>query len=106
MVGRYLPLFVLVSLYTGQRKEAILPLRSSQRDLEASRIDFNDPGARRTNKRRSKIPIPSKLLPHLRRAQLRGTELGFVINDNGHRLRDVKRGFATACRKADLKGVS
>jgi integrase len=105
-VRMYLPLFVLLGLYTGQRKEAILSLRWSQVDLDGARIDFNNPGARRTNKRRSKIPIPSRLLPHLRRARLRGAELGFVINDNGHRLRDIKRGFSTACRKAGLEGVS
>jgi hypothetical protein len=34
------------------------------------------------------------------------TELGFVISENGERLRDVKRGFASACRRAGLDGVS
>ena len=102
----YLPLFVLLGLYTGHRKEAILSLRWSQVDLDGKRIDFNVPEARRTNKRRAKIPIPSRLLPHLRRARLRGTELGFVINENGRRLRDIKRGFTSACRKAGLQGVS
>jgi integrase len=105
-VRMHLPLFVLLGLYTGQRKEAILSLRWSQVDLSASRIDFNTPGARRTNKRRSKIPIPSKLLPHLRRARLRGVELGFVVNENGSRLGDVKRGFASACRRAGLHHVT
>ena len=37
---------------------------------------------------------------------MRGVELGFVINENGKRLGDVKRGFASACRKADLEDVS
>jgi hypothetical protein len=32
--------------------------------------------------------------------------MGFVINDNGARLGDVKRGFASACRHAGLAGVS
>lgn len=105
-VRMYLPLFVLLGLYTGQRKQAILSLRWLQIDLEARRIDFNSPNCRRTNKRRSKIPIPSKLIPHLRRARLRGTELGFVVAENGRRLHDIKRGFGTACRKAGLEGVS
>jgi integrase len=105
-VRMYLPLFVLLGLYTGQRKEAILSLRWSQVDLDNNRIDFNAPGARQTNKRRSRIPIPPKLLLHLRRARQRGTELGFVVNEDGRRLRDVKRGFGTACRKAKLVGVS
>lgn len=105
-VRLYLPLFILIGLYTGARKEAILSLRWSQVDLAAGRIDFNAPGARRTNKRRSRIPIPAKLLPHLRRARLCGTEIGFVIHENGVRLKDVKKGFASACRRAKLEGVS
>jgi integrase len=47
----HLPLFILLGLYTGARKEAILSLRWLQVDLEGGRIDFNTPGAQRTNKR-------------------------------------------------------
>jgi integrase len=105
-VRLYLPLFILLGIYSGARKEAILSLRWSQVNLEGGRIDFNTPGARRTNKRRARIPIPAKLLGHLRRARKRGTELGFVINDNGKRLGDVKRSFASACSHANLDDVS
>jgi integrase len=102
----HLPLFILLGAYTGARKEAILSLRWSQVDLDAGRIDYNTPGARRTNKRRTRIPIPTKLLSHLRRARLRGVELGFVVNEDGKRIGDVKRGFASACRRAGLDDVS
>ena len=102
----HLPLFILVGLYTGARKEAILSLRWSQIDMETARLDFRTPGARRTNKRRARIPIPPRLLPQLRRASLRGTQLGFVVNDNGKRLGDVKRGFKSACRRAGLPDVT
>jgi integrase len=105
-VRLYLPLFILIGLYCGARKEAILSLRWSQIDLIAGRIDFNAPDARRTNKRRARIPVPTGLLAHLRRARRRGTDIGFVIHDNGARLGDVKRGFASACRRAWLEGVS
>ena len=105
-VRLYLPLFVLIGLYTGARKEAILSLRWPQVDLVGGRINFNVPGARRTNKRRAQIPIPVKLLGHLRRARGRGVELGFVINDSGRRLGNVKRGFSSACSRAALSGVS
>lgn len=98
----YLPLFILIGLYTGQRKDAILSLRWSQVELETGRINFNREGERRSNKRRSHIPIPRRLLAHLRRARLRGTDLGFVVNDNGRRLGDVKRGFSSAARRAGL----
>lgn len=105
-VRLYLPLFILLGLYTGRRKEAILSLRWAQVDLAAGQIDFRTPDAPVTNKRRGRIPIPRKLLPHLRHARLRGTEIGFVIHNDGARLGDVKRGFASACRRAGLEGIS
>lgn len=101
-VRLYLPLFVLLGLYTGARKTAILSLRWPQVDLQSGRLDFHARGERRTNKRRALIPIPAKLLGHLRRARRRGEDLGYVINDNGLRLRDIKRGFNSACKTAGL----
>ncbi len=77
----YLPLFILLGLYTGRRKEAILSLRWPQVDLEAGRIDFEVAGRRRTNKKRGVIQIPPRLLPHLRRARKRGTDLGLCSAD-------------------------
>ena len=105
-VRLYLPLFILIGIYTGARKEAILSLRWAQIDLNASLLDFNSPEARRTTKRRALIRIPRKLLGHLRRVRGRGTDLGFVVNENGLRLRDVKRGFASACHRAGLVEVT
>ena len=54
----YMPLFVLIALYTGRRKEAILSLRWAQVDLQARKINFEVGGRRRTNKRRGIVPIP------------------------------------------------
>ncbi len=105
-VRLHLPLFILLGLYTGQRKEAILSLRWVQVDLNAGLINFNAPGARRSNKRRAHLPIPSTLLRRLRRARQRGVELGFVVHENGYRLKDIKRGFSSACRRAGLTGVT
>jgi integrase len=102
----YLPLFILIGLYTGRRKEAILSLRWSQVDLAAARIDFEVAGRNRTKKRRGKVPIPSRLLPHLLRARRRGSDLGYVLHINGRRIRDVKKGFEAACARARLTGVS
>lgn len=105
-VRLHLPLFIIIGLYSGQRKEAILSLRWSQVDLDAARIDFNGSDGRRTNKRRARQPIPRKLLGHLRRARKRGTDLGFVVHENGKRLKDIKRGFASACTRAGLDDVT
>ena len=54
----YMLLFILIGIYTGRRKEAILSLRWPQIDLKANRIDFEIEGRERTKKRRGKVPIP------------------------------------------------
>src|SRR5262249_8128418 len=63
----YLPQFILIGLYGGGRKEAILSLRWPQVDLDSRTINFEIAGRRRTSKRRGIIPIPPRLLPHLQR---------------------------------------
>ena len=102
----YLPLFVLIGLYTGRRKEAILSLRWPQVDLEARTIDFELAGRGRTKKRRGVVPIPWRLLPHLRRARRRGSDLGHVLHIDGNRIGDIKKGFAAACERAGVQGVT
>jgi integrase len=102
----YMPLFVLIGLYTGRRKEAILSLRWPQVNLDAKTINFELSGRRRTNKRRGIVPIPPRLLPHLRRARRRGAEMGYVLHINGDRIGDIKKGFAAACQRAGLRGVT
>ena len=101
-----MPLFILIGLYTGRRKEAILSLRWPQVDLEAYTINFDPPGRKRTNKKRGIIPIPPRLLPHLRRARRRGADLGYVLHIDGERIGDIKKGFAAACERAGIKGAS
>ena len=83
-----------------------MSLRWPQVDLEAGLIDFETAGRERTKKRRGKVPIPAKLLPHLRRARRRGSELGYVLHINGKRIGNIKKGFASSCRRAGLEGVS
>jgi integrase len=102
----YLPLFILIGLYTGRRKQAILGLRWPQVDLDAKTISFEVAGRRRTNKRRGIIKIPPRLLPHLRRARQRGSDLGYVLHEHGARIGDIKKGFAAACERAGTQGVS
>lgn len=98
----YLPLFILIALYTGARKGAILSLRWPQVDLEAERINFNEAGRTQTSKRRAHIPIPRRLLTFLRLARRRGTDLGYVVHRDGARLGNMKRAFNTACIDAGL----
>jgi integrase len=102
----YLPQFILIGLYTGRRKEAILSLRWPQVDLDSHTINFEIAGRKRTSKRRGIIPIPPRLLPHLQRLRRRGTDLGYVLHMNGERLKDIKKGFAAACMRAGIAGVT
>lgn len=102
----YLPLFILIGLYTGARKGAILSLRWPQVDLVRERIDFNEPGVARTSKGRAHLPIPRRLLTFLRLARERGTDLGFVVHRDGQRLDNMKRAFNTACAEACLHDVT
>jgi integrase len=102
----YMPLFILIGLYTGRRKEAILSLRWSQVDLKTNLIDFRKPGEAETKKRRGRVPIPANLIPHLRRARLRGSDLGPVLHISGKPIANIKKGFAAACRRAGLDDVT
>jgi len=45
-------------------------------------------------------------LPHLRRARQRGSEDGYVINRDGKGMKDIKKGFAAACKRAGLEDVT
>ncbi|MGE3744747.1 MAG: tyrosine-type recombinase/integrase [Sphingomonadaceae bacterium] len=102
----YLPLFILIALYTGARKGAILSLRWPQVDLIGERINFNEEGRTRTSKGRAHLPIPKRLLTFLRLARRRGTDLGYVIHRDGHQLDNMKRAFNTTCANAGLHDVT
>lgn len=107
----HLPLFILLGLYGGARKGAILDLRWPQVDLERARIDWSPPGRKQTAKRRSRIPIRRRLLTFLRYARRRGSDLGHVLaqtrtmTDGTLKTTpygDVKKAFAAAVKRAGL----
>ncbi|MCC3303832.1 tyrosine-type recombinase/integrase [Sneathiella sp. HT1-7] len=52
------------------------------------------------------IPIPRRLMYFLKQAKGRSYETGFVIHNNGERIKDIKKSFATAVRKAGLSDVT
>lgn len=118
-VRLYLPLFIVLGLYTGARAGAILSLRWPQVGLDAGRIDFAPIGTRRTSKRKVRgQPIPRRLLTFLKLARQRGNDLGYVVHRNGAQIKDIggawdghldKPGhgsFGAACKRAGLIGVS
>lgn len=106
----YLPLFIVLALYTGARKEALLSLRWPQVDLERRVIHFSRNGRRQTNKRQRPVPIGDRLFTFLTAARRRGSDLGYVIHRDGKRIRDIgdARGgsFGRACERAGLRDVT
>jgi integrase len=62
-------LFVILALTTGARMGAILDLTWDRVNLKHGTIDFNPPGRDKSNKRRTVVPINSRLREALEEAQ-------------------------------------
>lgn len=118
-VRMYLPLFIVIGLYTGARHEAILSLRWPQVDLTNGKINFKRIDGGETSKKRVRQPIPRQLMTFLKLAKRRaGNDLGFVVNDAGRQIKDIGGGwygdrkkpgngsFGNACKRADLDDVT
>ena len=110
-----LPLFILIGLYMGQRKEAILSLQWQPNfsggwvDLERNVIHWKAEQEIESNKRRPKAPIPKRLLRFLRYARRRTAQFVFertVPAADGSVVRtslsDVRHPFASAACNAGL----
>lgn len=104
---QYLPLFILMALHTGARKEAILSLKWPQVDLERRRITYAVPGRAKTKKHRPTIRIPERLVPFLAFAwKRRSSDFGPVIHLNGKPIIRIDKGFRAAAKRAGLEGVT
>ena len=102
----HLALFILIGLYTGRRKEAILSLRWPKVDLVRRRIDFRRDGQTETKKKRGQCAIPPRLLLHLKRARKLEFDIGHVIQWAGKPVADIKTSFNNAVDRVYLKNVS
>lgn len=120
-VRLYLPLFILLGLYTGARKEAILSLRWGQVDLANRRINFKRTSGEETAKKRAHIRIPRRLGRFLAYAfERRHGDDGFVVHDKGKPVLDiggawdgnndpaayVQGSFGRACKRAGIIGAT
>jgi integrase len=103
---KHLVLFILLGMYTGARKEAMLSLKWSQVELESGWINFQGDGIRRTKKRRARPPIVNRLKPFLRAAKRRSANSGYVIEYEGEPIDDLKKSFKAACVLAGLDDVT
>ena len=95
----YLPLYILMSVYTVARKEAVLTRRWVDVDFEK---DIINNGEGNDIKRRTKVPIPKRLKRELLEARKRGTEMGYIIHNNQEPIKDIKKGFRRARINAGL----
>ena len=107
---RHLAKFILVGLYTGTRAGSIAAA-SFQREPGRSYIDIESglfyrllEGKVQTKKRQTPVPIPPRLLAHLRRWAAKGTIQGHVVEWSGNPVKSVKTAFRSAVRLANLDG--
>lgn len=99
---RHLVTFIMLALYTGGRKGAVLGLRWPAIDLERARIDLNDPTRSATAKGRAVVPIARPLLLYLRAARRHGSATGFVVSYQGRPVANIRHAFENAVERAGL----
>lgn len=108
--GKHLARFILIAIYTGTRKEAILGL-SFHSNISGGRIDVErglmyrrGAGERETNKRRKPVRLTRHLLSHCKRWQKNGAR--WAVEIDGQRLGNVKHAFEGARERANLPDVT
>jgi integrase len=107
---RHLARFILIGLYTGTRAGAIASA-SPYKHEGRSFVDLDDGifyrlaiGRRATKKRQPAVPIPPRLLAHLRRWKTKGIAREHFVEWNGRAVQSVKTAFETAVQLAKLSG--
>ncbi|WP_164936909.1 tyrosine-type recombinase/integrase [Bradyrhizobium vignae] len=110
---RHLARFILLGIYSGTRAGAIAaasPIPAIGRsyvDLERGRYYRLKQGSAKTNKRQPTVPIPLRLLAHLRRWHRVNPEAKHFVEYNGKAVSSVKTAFKSAVRLAGLgPGIS
>jgi integrase len=107
---RHLARFILLAVYSGSRAGAVLtasPARGEGRshiDLARGIFYRLAEGARATNKRQPPVPLPRRLLAHLRRWVAKGVVSEYFVEWNGKPVKSVKTAFKTALRLAKVSG--
>ena len=105
---RHVARFTLIGLYTGTRAGAIAtasPYRAEGKsfvDLEAGIFNRRAIGKRATTKRQTPVPLPDRLLAHLRRWARLDIAKSHFVEWNGKPVASVKTGFASGVRIAGL----
>lgn len=95
-------LFITLGLMTAARAGAILEAKWSQVDMKAKTIDY---GPGHGNKSRAVVALNPEVVSALKAAQ-RLSCSAYVVEFRGKPLKTIKTGFAAACRRAGLEGVT
>jgi integrase len=107
---RHLARFILIGLYTGTRASAIAaasPYAAAGRsyvDLDGGIFYRLPTGRRATKKRQPPVPIPGRLLAHMRRWRDRKIAAVHFVEWNGKPVTSVRKGFRHATHLARLDG--
>jgi integrase len=107
---RHVARFILVALYTGSRAGVVCAAALEPTpghgwiDLDRG-IFFRRPeGEQETKKRKPPVPLPDRLLAHLRRWKRMGQM--FAVEFNGKPVQSIDKAFHNAARDAGLPDVS
>jgi integrase len=107
---RHVAKFLLVTAYTGTRSGAACDaaLEPTQGkgwiDVDGGIFYRRPQGARETKKRRPPVPIPHRLLAHLRRWKRLGQR--YAVEWHGEAVHDCDRAFRNVARAAGLRHVT
>lgn len=107
---RHLARFILIALYTGTRASAVAsasPIAAIGRsfvDLERGIFYRLAAGKTATRKRQPPVPLPPRLLTHLRRWHALDPKRSHFVEFNGTAVASVKTGFKRAVKLAGLPG--
>jgi integrase len=105
---RHVARFILIGLYTGTRAGAIAtasPYRAVGKsfvDLETGIFNRHAVGRRASTKRQTPVPLPHRLLAHMRRWARLGIAKSHFVEWGGKPVSSVKTGFGSAVRIAGL----
>lgn len=97
-------LFIELALATAGRAEALLELTWDRVDFQRGRILLTK-GGDPTNKRRATVPMTDRIRPLLEEAR-RGAFTDHVIEYAHKPVKSIKKAFARAAERAELKDVS
>lgn len=108
--SRHLARFILIAVYTGTRKSAILNLgwrpspNAGHIDVERGILYRSGTGERRTKKRREAAKLPRQLLAHARRWKKNSPH--WVVDYQGKRVGDIKTAWKRVRDDAGLQDVT